>query len=118
MAGTLTTPESMILRARKAVHLEHAMRHYGVQLTENTRGNVVYGHCPLPGHQRAGGRSFRAEVDPVMDGLLRWRCLSTQCAAARTTTGSDVVAFVAEMERCSLPEAARMILGGLLFQKR
>lgn len=109
--GNMPTPGVLSDQARKSPTLKDVMEFYHVILTENARETVLHGHCPLPTHVRRGGKSFRIRISETGE-MLRWRCLSESCCAARHSTGSDIVAFVAAMEKCSLADA-ELILSGL-----
>ncbi len=112
--GIQTTLGTPVDQDRKTATLGDAMRHYSIVLGENSRENILHGHCPLPMHKRGGGKSFRVRIDPTTGKMLRWQCLSKSCLGARRSGGSDLAAFVAAMEGVTSEEAAMMIRGGLL----
>jgi DNA primase len=82
--------------------METVLSHYDVRLRRVGAG-AFRGRCPLPTHSSARSNdsfsvSFTGNV---------WSCQSASCIAARSgRVGGNVLDFIAEMERCSVREAA------------
>jgi DNA primase len=84
------------------VSMETVLSHYDVRL-RRVGGDEFRGKCPLPTHSSARSN------DSFSVSFTRnaWSCQSASCIAARSgRVGGDVFDFVAEMERCSIREAA------------
>jgi len=84
------------------VSMETVLGHYGVHLRPVGR-DTFRGRCPLPTHSsRHSNHSFSVSLSQNV-----WCCQSASCIAARSgRVGGNVFDFVAEMERCSIREAA------------
>jgi DNA primase len=84
------------------VSMETVLSHYDIRL-RRVGVDEFRGKCPLPTHSSARSNdsfsvSFARNV---------WSCQSASCVAARSgRVGGNVFDFVAEMERCSIREAA------------
>jgi DNA primase len=91
------------------VSMETVLLHYDVRLRHAGRDNFR-GRCPLPTHSSArSNQSFSASFSRNV-----WSCQSASCIAARAgRVGGNVFDFVAEMERCSIREAALRLDRGL-----
>jgi len=84
------------------VCIETVLSHYDVHL-RRVGADEFRGKCPLPTH------SSTRSKDSFSVSFARniWSCQSASCIAARSgRVGGNVFDFVAEMERCSLREAA------------
>jgi len=84
------------------VSMETVLSHYDVRL-RRVGVDEFRGKCPLPTHS-----SVRSN-DSFSVSFTRnaWSCQSASCIAARSgRVGGNVFDFVAEMERCSIREAA------------
>ncbi|PYU06865.1 MAG: hypothetical protein DMG34_05145 [Acidobacteria bacterium] len=84
------------------VSMETILSHYDVRL-RRVGANEFRGKCPLPTH------SSTSSNDSFSVSFTRnaWSCQSASCIAARSgRVGGNVFDFVAEMERCSIREAA------------
>jgi DNA primase len=84
------------------VSMETVLSHYDVRL-RRVGVHEFRGKCPLPTHSSARSN------DSFSVSLTRnaWSCQSASCIAARSgRVGGNVFDFVAEMERCSIREAA------------
>ena len=84
------------------VSMETVLWHYDVRL-RRVGANEFRGKCPLPTH------SSTSSNDSFSVSFTRnaWSCQSASCIAARSgRVGGNVFDFVAEMERCSIREAA------------
>jgi DNA primase len=87
------------------VSMETLLSHYDVRLRQVAAGEFR-GRCPLPTHSSA------KSTDSFSVSLTRnaWSCQSASCIAARSgRVGGNVFHFVAEMERCSLRQAALLL---------
>jgi DNA primase len=87
---------------RARVSMETVLSHYDVRLRRAGR-DEFRGKCPLPAHSSARSN------DSFSVSFTRnaWSCQSASCIAARSgRVGGDVFHFVAEMEGCSIREAA------------
>jgi len=87
---------------RGRVSMETVLAHYDIRLRRVGAGEFR-GKCPLPAH------SSTTSNDSFSVSLTRnvWSCQSASCIAARAgRVGGNVFGFVAEMERCSVREAA------------
>jgi DNA primase len=84
------------------VSMETVLSHYDVRL-RRVGVDEFRGKCPLPTHSSARSNdSFSVSFTRNV-----WSCQSTSCIAARSgRVGGNVFDFVAEMERCSIREAA------------
>jgi DNA primase len=84
------------------VSMETVLSHYDVRL-RRVGADEFRGKCPLPTHTSARSKdSFSVSFTRNV-----WSCQSTSCIAARAgRVGGNVFAFVAEMERCSIRDAA------------
>jgi DNA primase len=84
------------------VSMETVLSHYDVRL-RRVGLDEVRGKCPLPTHSsRSSNNSFSVSFT-----RNAWSCQSASCIAARSgRVGGNVFDFVAEMERCSIREAA------------
>ena len=84
------------------VSMETILSHYDVRL-RRVGADRFRGKCPLPTHSSARSNdSFSASFT-----RNAWCCQSASCIAYRSgRVGGDVLDFVAEMERCSIREAA------------
>jgi len=84
------------------VSMETVLSHYDVRL-RRVGANEFRGKCPLPTHSStSSNNSFSVNF-----GRNAWSCQSASCIAARAgRVGGNVFDFVAEMERCSIREAA------------
>ena len=89
-------------RIQQGMAIERVLAHYQVQLRRSSRVDLR-GACPLPTHSSPKSRnSFSVN-------LIRnaWCCLSASCVAARSGyRGGNVIDFVAQMEQCSIYQAA------------
>jgi DNA primase len=84
------------------VSMETVLSHYEVRL-RRVGVDEYRGKCPLPTHSSARSN------DSFSVSFTRnaWSCQSASCIAARSgRVGGNVFHFVAEMERCSIREAA------------
>jgi DNA primase len=84
------------------VSIETVLSHYDVRL-RRVGADQFRGKCPLPTHS-----SVRSN-DSFSVSFTRnaWSCQSASCIAARSgRVGGNVLDLVAEMERCSIREAA------------
>jgi DNA primase len=84
------------------VSIETVLSHYDVRL-RRVGVDELRGKCPLPTHSSARSK------DSFSVSFIRnvWSCQSASCIAARSgRVGGNVFDFVAEMERCSIREAA------------
>jgi DNA primase len=84
------------------VSMATVLSHYDVRL-RRVGADEFRGKCPLPTH------SSRSSNDSFSFSFTRnaWSCQSASCIAARSgRVGGNVIDFVAEMERCSIREAA------------
>jgi len=81
--------------------MRRILARYGVKLRSS--GGEMRGQCPLPTHSsRESRNSFSVNVARNV-----WCCQSISCADARSgQLGGTVLDFVAEMERCSIRQAA------------
>jgi DNA primase len=84
------------------VSMETVLSHYDVHL-RRVGADEFRGKCPLPTHSSTSSNdSFSASFT-----RNAWSCQSASCIAARSgRIGGNVFDFVAEMERCSIREAA------------
>jgi DNA primase len=88
---------------KRKVSMETILSHYDVHL-RRVGADEFRGKCPLPTH------SSTSSNDSFSVSFTRnaWSCQSTSCIAARSgRLGGNVFDFVAEMEGCSIREAAR-----------
>jgi DNA primase len=84
------------------ISMETVLSHYDVRL-RRVGVDQFRGKCPLPTH------SSPRSNDSFSVSFTRnaWSCQSASCIAARSgRVGGNVFDFVAEMERCSIREAA------------
>lgn len=84
------------------VSMETVLSHYDVRL-RRIGVDEFRGKCPLPTHSSARSN------DSFSVSFTRnaWSCQSASCIAARAgRLGGNILDFVAEMERCSIREAA------------
>ena len=84
------------------VSMATVLSHYDVRL-RRVGADEFRGKCPLPTH------SSTSSNDSFSCSFTRnaWSCQSASCIAARSgRVGGNVLDFVAEMERCSIREAA------------
>jgi DNA primase len=87
---------------KEKVSMETVLLHYDVRLRPVGAGEFR-GKCPLPRHSSTNSN------DSFSVSFTRnaWSCQSASCIAARAgRVGGNVFHFVAEMERCSIREAA------------
>jgi DNA primase len=92
------------------VSLQTVLSHYDVRLRP-VGADEFRGKCPLPSH------SSTSSNDSFSVSFTRnaWSCQSASCIAARSgRVGGNVFDFVAEMERCSVREAALHLEHSLL----
>jgi DNA primase len=84
------------------VSMETVLAHYDVRL-RRVGADEFRGKCPLPTHSSSSSNdSFSVNFS-----RNAWSCQSASCIAARSgRLGGNVFDFVAEMERCSIREAA------------
>jgi DNA primase len=84
------------------VSMETILSHYDVRLRQ-VGVDECRGKCPLPTHSSSRSNdSFSVRFT-----RNAWSCQSASCIAARSgRVGGNVFHFVAEMERCSIREAA------------
>lgn len=84
------------------VSMETVLSHYDVRL-RRVGADEFRGKCPLPTHSSARSNdSFSVSFTRNV-----WSCQSASCIAARSgRVGGNVFDFVAEMERCSIRQAA------------
>lgn len=82
--------------------METVLSHYDVRL-RRVGADQFRGKCPLPAHSSTKSNdSFSVSFTQNV-----WSCQSASCIAARSgRLGGNVFDFVAEMERCSIREAA------------
>ncbi|MGA2077156.1 MAG: toprim domain-containing protein [Terriglobia bacterium] len=87
---------------KQTVSMEMAVACYGVML-QRVNGSYLRGYCPLPTHgSKSSNQTFIVNTDKNA-----WACHSNSCAGARGgRIGGNVLDFVAEMENCSIREAA------------
>lgn len=108
--GPIDEPREQIMPAERVdfksiqgkVSMETVLAHYDVRLRRVGR-DEFRGKCPLPTHSSARSN------DSFSVSFTRnaWSCQSASCVAARSgRLGGNVFHFVAEMERCSIREAA------------
>jgi DNA primase len=84
------------------VSMETILSHYDVRL-RRVGTDELRGKCPLPTHSSARSNDSFS----VSFSRNAWSCQSASCIAARSgRLGGYVFDFVAEMERCSVREAA------------
>ena len=84
------------------VSMETVLSHYDVRL-RRVSVDEFRGKCPLPTHCSARSNDSFS----VSFARNAWSCQSASCIAARSgRVGGNVFHFVAEMERCSIREAA------------
>jgi hypothetical protein len=83
--------------------MENLLTKYNVSMRR--AGNGLRGNCPLPTHSSDTKGTFA--VDPVKNV---WSCMSDSCRHASGRTGGNVLDFVSVMEKCSLPDAARLLM--------
>lgn len=84
------------------VSMETVLSHYDVRL-RRVGADEFRGKCPLPTHSSSRSNDSFS----VSFARNAWSCQSASCIAARSgRVGGNVFDFVAEMERCSLREAA------------
>ena len=84
------------------VSMETVLSHYDVRL-RRVGVDEFRGKCPLPTHSSAKSKNSFS----VSFTRNAWSCQSASCIAARSgRVGGNVFDFVAEMERCSIREAA------------
>src|SRR5271155_767997 len=84
------------------VSMESVLSHYDVRL-RRVGADEFRGRCPLPAHSSARSN------DSFSVSFTRnaWSCQSASCIAARAgRVGGYLLDFVAEMERCSVRQAA------------
>src|ERR1700733_14880602 len=87
------------------VSMETVLSHYDVRL-RRVGADEFRGKCPLPTH------SSTQSNDSFSVSFTRnaWCCQSASCIGARSgRVGGNVFDFVAEMERCSIRQAARLL---------
>jgi DNA primase len=99
----MTPAEWVDFKSLKAkVSMETVLSHYDVRL-RRAGADEFRGKCPLPTHSSARSKdSFSASFTRNV-----WSCQSASCIAARAgRLGGNVFDFVAEMEGCSIREAA------------
>jgi DNA primase len=90
---------------RANVSMETVLSHYDVRL-RRVGVDEFRGKCPLPAHSSAKSNDSFS----VSSTRNVWSCQSASCIAARSgRIGGNVFDFVAEMERCSIREAARRL---------
>jgi DNA primase len=87
---------------KEMVSIETVLSHYDVRL-RRVGAHGFRGKCPLPTHSSTSSNdSFSVSLNRNV-----WSCQSASCIAARSgRLGGNVFDFVAEMERCSIREAA------------
>lgn len=96
------------------VSLETVLSHYDVRL-RRVGADEFRGKCPLPTH------SSTRSNDSFSVSFTRnaWSCLSTSWIAARSgRVGGNVFDFVAEMERCTIRQAALLLVRSLAYNQR
>ena len=88
-------------RIKKEVPIARVLAHYGVVLRAS--GEEMRGHCPLPTHTSRDSRnSFSVNMARNV-----WCCQSASCMGARAGhLGGTVLDLVANLERCSIRQAA------------
>jgi DNA primase len=92
------------------VSMETVLSHYDVRL-RRVGADEFRGKCPLPTH------SSTQSNDSFSVSFTRnaWSCQSASCIAARSgRVGGNVFDFVAEMERCSIRQAALLLQHSLV----
>lgn len=92
------------------VSMETVLSHYDVRL-RRVGADEFRGRCPLPTHSSARSN------DSFSVSFTRnaWSCQSASCIAARSgRVGGNVFDFVAEMERCSIRQAALLLQHSLV----
>lgn len=91
------------------VSMETVLSHYDVRL-RRVGADEYRGKCPLPTHSSSKSNdSFSVSFTRNV-----WSCQSASCIAARAgRIGGNVFHFVAEMERCSIHEAALRLQASL-----
>lgn len=109
--GDMMPAEWVDFKSVKAkVSMETALSHYGVRL-RRVGADEFRGKCPLPTHSSARSN------DSFSVSFTRnaWSCQSASCIAARSgRVGGNVFDFVAEMERCSIRQAALLLQHSLV----
>ena len=90
---------------KQVVSMEMALATYGIQI-RRVSPDYLRGRCPLPTHQsQKSCHSFIVNTDKNA-----WVCQSDSCIAARGgRIGGNVLDFVANMETCSIRDAARKL---------
>ena len=84
------------------ISMETVLSHYDVRL-RRIGVDEFRGKCPLPTHSSARSNDSFS----VSFARNAWSCQSASCIAARAgRVGGNIFDFVAQMERCSLREAA------------
>src|SRR5258707_12639155 len=84
------------------VSMETVLSHYDIRL-RRVGADEFRGKCPLPTHSSTSSNDSFS----VSSTRNAWSCQSASCIAARSgRVGGNVFDFVAEMERCSIREAA------------
>ncbi len=89
---------------RRTVSMEMVLDRYGISAKlRRVNSSSLRGPCPLPGHaSKTSSVSFTVNTDRNI-----WACQSGSCVAARSgKKGGNVLDFIAEMERCSIRDAA------------
>jgi len=82
--------------------IETVLSHYNVRL-RRVGADAFRGKCPLPTHSSSNSNNSFS----VSFTRNAWSCQSASCISARSgRVGGNVFDFVAEMERCSIREAA------------
>ncbi len=92
------------------VSMETVLSHYDVRL-RRVGADEFRGRCPLPTHSSARSN------DSFSVSFTRnaWSCQSASCIVARSgRVGGNVFDFVAEMERCSIRQAALLLQQSLV----
>ena len=86
---------------KRAVSMEMVLQKYGVQL-RRVNQRYLRGNCPLPTHGSDTKNSFTVHTEKNV-----WNCKSDSCVAGRNgKKGGNVLDLVAQMEKCTVRDAA------------
>jgi hypothetical protein len=89
---------------KNRITIGQVLNHYGIKL--HSRGGELRGQCPLPAHSSDNSHdSFSVNLERNV-----WCCQSISCMDARGgKLGGTVLDLVANMERCSVRDAAERL---------
>jgi DNA primase len=87
---------------KRGVDMEQVLAGYGLRM-KRVRKDYLRGRCPLPTHSSAcSGESFGVDTAKKV-----WACHSASCCRARQgRVGGNILDLVAQLEGCSIREAA------------